>query len=134
MKTIISLVILSVVLVSCVDYHEEVRYDFRDRVIGRYSVEEYSETFNEHVYYTMYVSKDYSSADGIYLEDFYADGIQVYAYMNNDRITIPFQISEGYEIEGHGTYYRGEFILDYSVRDRYSNAPTDYCSTVAYEE
>jgi hypothetical protein len=134
MKTIFTLVFVSVLAASCTNYYDETTYDYRDRVIGRYSVEEYSDTFNEDIYYTMYVSKDYGSSDGIYFENFYVEGIRVYAYMNNDHITIPFQITEGYEVEGHGSYYHGEFHLNYSVYDRHSNSPTDYCSTVAYAE
>jgi hypothetical protein len=134
MKRIIPLVLFSAVMVSCVEYVEEPRYDYRERITGSYAVEEYSETFDEYVYYDMYLSKDYNTSDGIYLENFYADGISVYAYFNNDRITIPFQVTEGYEIEGHGTYSRGELDLHYSVRDRYSNSLTDYCDTYAYRE
>jgi hypothetical protein len=134
MKTILTLALMSVMLVSCVDVYDGPRYDYRDRMIGNYEVEEYSDTYDEYVYYNMYVSKDRSSADGVYFQDFYASGLGVYAYINGDRITIPFQVSEGYEVEGHGTYYRGELQLHYTVRDRYSNAPTDYCDTVAYPE
>ena len=134
MKTVFSLVFVSFALVSCVDYYEEPRYDSRDRIIGRYDVEEYSDTYDEYVYYRMYVSKEYSSRDGLILDDFYAEGVRVYAYLSNDYISIPFQVSDGFEIEGHGDYYRGELQLHYTVKDRYSNSFTDYCETIAYKD
>jgi hypothetical protein len=134
MKTVFSLVFVSFALVSCVDYYEEPRYDSRDRLIGRYDVEEYSDTYDEYVFYRMYVSKEYSSRDGLIFDDFYAEGVRVYAYLSNDYISIPFQVSDGFEIEGHGEYYRGELQLHYTVRDRYSNSFTDYCETIAYKD
>ena len=134
MKTIFSLVFVSFALVSCVDYYAEERYDFRDRMIGRYQVDEYSDPYNEYVYYSMYVSKDYSSRDGLIFDDFYAENVRVYAYVSNDYIDIPFQVTDGFEIEGHGNFYRGELQLHYTVKDRYSNSFTDYCDTVAYPE
>ena len=134
MKTVFSLVFVSFALVSCVDYHTETRYDFRDRMVGRYDVEEFSDTYNEYVYYDMFVSKDYGTDDGLIFDDFYAENVRVYAYVSGDYISIPFQITDGYEIEGHGNYYRGELQLHYSVKDRYSNSYIDYCETVAYAD
>lgn len=134
MKALFSLLLASFSLVSCVDYDTETRHDFRDRMVGRYEVEEFSDTYREYVYYNMYVSKDYGTRDGLVFDDFYAEDVRVYAYVNNDYIDIPFQITDGFEIEGHGTYYRGELQLNYSVKDRYSNSFTDYCETIAYAD
>ena len=134
MKALFSLLLASFSLVSCVDYDTETRHDFRDRMVGRYEVEEFSDTYREYVYYNMYVSKDYGTRDGLVFDDFYAEDVRVYAYVNNDYIDIPFQITDGFEIEGHGTYYRGELQLYYSVKDRYSNSFTDYCETIAYAD
>jgi hypothetical protein len=134
MKTVLSLIIVSFALISCGDYYSETRVDFRDRMTGSYEVEEFSDTYHEYVHYSMYVSKDRGSRDVIYFDDFYTENVQVYAIVANDHIDIPFQIANGYEIEGHGSYYHGEFRLDYSVKDRYSNSLTDYCQTVAYPD
>jgi hypothetical protein len=73
----------------------------------------------------------YSSTE-IYLNNFYAHNTQVYAYVNSHRITIPFQVSNGYEIEGSGTIYGSELRFDYRVRDIYHNTFTDYCEAIAY--
>ncbi len=132
MKPIIAFVLSAFMLVSCVDYTHETRYDYRDRMIGTYSVDEYSDTYHEYLYYTMRVSKEYGTRDGLLLKGFYAEGLTVSAYVSGDYIDIPYQITNGYEVEGHGTFYRGEFRLNYTVRDRYSDAPTDYCDAVAY--
>jgi hypothetical protein len=132
MKTLIYLLIASVSLVSCVDYYETV-YDERDRVVGSYDVDEYSNTHHEYVYYSMYVSKSHRSGNELILDNFYAEDLAVRAYISNGHITIPFQVIDGYEIEGTGSYYRGEMDLNYSVRDRYSNNHTDFCETIAHQ-
>ena len=135
MKTLSSLVFAAFVLSSCTNYYtEEVRYDYRERMTGYYDVEEYSDTYNEEVHYSIYVSKNPATHDGIYLQDFYAYGVRVSAYIDNDYIDIPFQVVNGFEIEGSGSFYGGELHLNYSVRDRRSNAPTDYCDTIAYRD
>src|SRR6187431_1342285 len=106
MKTILSLVFVSFALVSCTDYYiDETRYDYRERLTGYYDVEEYSDTYNEEVHYSMHVFKNYDTRDGIYFEDFYAAGLTIRAYISNDHIDIPFQVTEGYEVEGYGSFY-----------------------------
>src|SRR5215218_10206835 len=115
MKIILSLIFVSFALTSCTDYYiDETRYDYRERLTGYYDVEEYSDTYNEEVHYSMYVSKNYGSRDGVYFEDFYAEGVRITAYIDNDYIDIPFQIINGLEIEGHGSFYSGELHLHYS--------------------
>jgi hypothetical protein len=132
MKTIVYLLLSAFAFVSCVDYTDETRYDERDRIVGRYEVEEYSTTYDDHLYYDMYLSKDRSSRSLIYLDDFYLENLRVYADLDDDYISIPFQIVDGYEIEGSGYLYHGDLHLNYKVRDRYENAYPEYFETVAY--
>jgi hypothetical protein len=110
-------------------------YDGRDEITGYYDLEEYSRTYNDVTHYTVLVSKSAEDNDEIRFSNFYASDISVYAYVNRDRITIPYQIVDGYEIEGVGTIYSDASMdLDYTVRDQYSNAKTDFCDTKARRE
>jgi hypothetical protein len=115
---------------ACTIDNNDPRYDQRNDVVGYYDVEEYSQSYNDVTYYSMQISKG-RSYDEIVLRDLYADGLRVYAILNYDRITIPFQVVDGYEIDGTGTVYGSKINLDYRVKDRVNNARTDYCQTTA---
>lgn len=122
--------LLALFVSSCYVETVEPRYDPRDRVLGYYDVEEYSQTYNDYTYYSMRISKSGYDRE-VYLHNFYAVDIDVYAVLDYDKITIPFQIVDGYEIEGVGTVYGNELNFNYSVRDRRSNTRKDFCETIA---
>jgi hypothetical protein len=134
MKTTAYFGVLVLLLTSCVGYYdtETPSYDVRERFIGSYDVEEHSDTYRETTYYTMRVVRSYHSNEVI-LQGFYASDIDVYATVSNNYISIPFQIVDGFEIEGSGSYYRGTLDLHYTVYDRYGAHSTDYCETLAYK-
>lgn len=134
MKTSGLLIIAALLLISCTDYYTEPRYDSRNKMEGFYDVEEYSNTFGEYVYYGIHVYKNSRSYSEIYLDDFYAEGVRIYAIVDYDRITIPLQVSKGFEIDGTGIYHRGNLELTYRVRDLYNNSVTDFCETIAYQK
>jgi hypothetical protein len=137
MKKLGFLFILAAIVSACGDYYEgnnyvQPRNDIRDRVVGSYDVEEFSNTYNDYVYYNINVWKDSYSSDVVYIDDFYVENLRIKAIVNSDRISIPYQVIQGYEVEGNGHVYRDELQLNYSVRDLHSNAFTDYCDTRAY--
>ncbi len=133
MKRLIGIGFLAILFSACTETYYEPRYDSRDRLTGYYEVEEYSETYNDITYYSIRVSK--SGYDNeIYLNNFYATDLRVYAILDYDRITIPWQIANGYEIEGVGTVHGNELHLNYRVKDRYNHAPADFCETTAWFE
>jgi len=119
-------------LASCDVYYVEPRYDSRDQIVGYYNAEEYSETFNEDLYYDMRVSKSSNGSDEIYFNNFYGSDVRVYAYLDYNTITIPFQVVDGYEIEGVGRITGSDISLSYRVKDRISNTRTDFCDTMLY--
>src|SRR5574339_839311 len=121
MRRLLPLLFLALIAASCDVYDREPRYDSRDRIIGYYDVEEYSETYNQHTTYSMYIRKSRYSRE-IYIDNFYAADIRVYAYLDYDRITIPYQIIEGYEVEGSGTVYGRSISMHYRVKDTYSHS------------
>jgi hypothetical protein len=121
-------------LSSCEVTVIEPRYDNRDRMLGYYEVEEYSNTYGDFTYYSMLLSKSGYDGNEISFSNFYSVDISVYAHVNNDRITIPFQVVKGYEIEGVGTFNGSSINLNYSVKDTYTNSRTDFCETKAWIE
>jgi hypothetical protein len=133
MKKLIALSFTAFLLTSCYIDSIESRYDSRDRITGSYEVEEYSETYDDYTYYSFRVSKS-SYRDEVYFNNFYGADIRIYAVVSNDRITIPFQEENGYEIEGVGTIRGSEIHLSYTVKDLYDHSYTDYCETVAWME
>ena len=133
MKTFVTLCLIALSLSACTIETVEPRFDPRDRVVGRYEAEEYSETYHDFTYYSLHITKSAYSHE-IRFDNFYAAGINVYARLDQDRITIPFQIKDGYEIEGVGTVYGNEIDLHYSVRDRYNGSRTDFCETKLWLE
>lgn len=131
MKKLIVFGALIVVAASCTFYDVEPRYDSRDRFVGYYDVEEYSETYNETTHYEMHISRSRYSNE-VHIDNFYAANIRVYATVSFNDIRIPFQIVDGYEIEGSGTLYRDELNLTYRVKDTFGDSIADYCETVAW--
>ena len=131
MKKLIPFAALIFIASSCTFYDVEPRYDNRNKFVGYYDVEEYSETFSDLTYYEIRISKSHYDRE-IYIDNFYAADLRVYAIVSFDDIRIPFQVVDGYEIEGTGTLEHRELILNYRVRDIYSNDATDYCETVAW--
>ena len=131
MKTFISFIALLLIATSCSFYEVEPRYDNRNKFVGYYDAEEYSETYQNITYYEIRISKSRYDRE-IYIDNFYAADIRVYATVSFDDIRIPFQIVEGYEIEGTGSLYRNELILNYRVKDLYDHSVADYCETIAW--
>ena len=131
MKKLISFTALVLIAASCTFYEVEPQYDSRDKFVGNYDVEEYSETYSDMTYYDMRISKSGYDRE-IYLHNFYAADIRVYATVSFDEIRIPFQVVDGYEIEGSGSLYRDELNLSYRVKDLYDHSVSDYCETVAF--
>ena len=131
MKTFISVTALILLATSCSFYDVEPRYDDRNKFVGYYDVEEYSETYNDITRYEIRISKSRYDRE-IYIDNFYAADIRVYATVSFDDIRIPFQVVDGYEVEGTGTLHRGELNLNYRVLDLYDNSFADYCETIAW--
>jgi hypothetical protein len=127
MKKVFIASLLLVLLASCDITVIEPRYDYRDRIVGHYDVEEYSQTYNDLTYYSLYISKEGSSGYTIYLDNFYGSDISVYAYVEGDKITIPFQVTDGFEVEGTGLMQGGNISLTYRVKDRYQDTRSDFC-------
>jgi hypothetical protein len=133
MKKAIPFFVLICAMSACTFYDVEPRYDNTEKFVGYYDVEEFSETYNDITNYTMRISKS-AYRDEVYLNNFYGADLRVYATVSYDEIRIPFQVVDGYEIEGTGSIFRDELTLDYRVKDLYDNSISDYCQTTAWRE
>lgn len=124
-----------IVLASCDVYYldNERPYRSRDRIIGSHYAEEYSETYHDYYEYNVFISAGNRSNE-VYIENLYIDGLAIYATVSYDAITIPFQVIDGYEIEGAGTIYSDQISLNYSVRDRYENTIRDFCEATLWRD
>lgn len=131
MKNLLFFASLIVFATSCTFYDVEPRYDHREKFVGYYDVEEYSETYGDYTYYEMRITRS-PHAREVFLDNFYAADLRVYATVSFDDIRIPFQVVDGYEIEGSGSLYRNELTLSYRVKDLYDHSVSDYCETVAW--
>lgn len=133
MKTKLLLLIITSVFISCDIMVVEPVYDSRDRVIGTYQIEEYSQTYNDNVRYNVYIRKGFGyRSESVIIENFYNADVDVIAEIVGDKIFISRQIVQGYEIEGVGTLYYDEIRFTYRVRDNYYNKPTDFCEATAW--
>lgn len=105
----------------------------RDRIVGSHYAEEYSETYHEYYEYDVWISSG-SRSNEVYIENLYIDGLSIYATVSYNAITIPYQIIDGYEIEGVGTIYDDQISLNYYVRDRYEGTVKDFCEATLWRD
>jgi len=131
MKRFLFFITMLIGLSACEFYYLEPRYDARDRIVGSHDVEEYSETYNDYTYYTIYIERS-SGHGNILIDNFYGVDISVCATVVGDKITIHRQVVNGYEVEGIGTIYGDEIDFHFSVDDLYSSSRTDFCEAIAY--
>ncbi|MCK6618251.1 MAG: hypothetical protein L6Q51_11475 [Cyclobacteriaceae bacterium] len=130
MKNIAFIAVL-VGLSACEFYYYDPYANPVSRIAGRYSVSEYSETYNVWYNYTIRIEPSGYNAQEVRIDNFYDAGVRVYATVSNTKITIWRQTVNGYTVEGTGTVYGDEISFTYSVRDNRSNAHTDFCEATA---
>lgn len=122
------------VLSACeIHIDERPNFDDRNKLVGNYRIEEYSDTFGEITEYSISIGKSRIDNKAIYISNFYGVGIEVKAEVRGNRIIIPYQVINGYEIDGEGWYDYGEIEFDYVVTDlQRHRLLSDYCSAVAW--
>jgi hypothetical protein len=130
MKTLVFLSAVLFVATSCDVYYVEpapvVVYDERDAFVGSYDVSEYSSTYDENWEYGISI---YKSSGQIVIDNFYNSGLKVYANVSGQNLYIPWQTVDGYEIKGDGFVEGSKIVLNYKVRDTYTQgAAWDFCN------
>lgn len=123
-------VALALVAMSC-DVDIEPRYDPATRVTGSYAVDEYSHTYGE---YTSFDIRIYQNGySRVVITNFYGVGIDVDAEVRGNMLIIPFQVRNGYEVEGEATIAFDALHFSYSVRDIYEHrSARNYCDADAW--
>ena len=106
-------------------------YDTRDDLVGRYQIDEYSETTEEYFSYNIEILKSYNLNEVI-LYNFYDVGIDVIAQFNGYKLIIPRQFIGDYEVEGTGRLNDGELSISYIVRNNYQAPSTDFLYFTAW--
>jgi hypothetical protein len=131
MKKLLLFSLVLIALTSCDFYYLDPLVDTRNRIIGSHDVEEYSETYNDYTNYSIYIGRSGYSNE-IYIDNFYAVDIRIYASVTANKIDICRLVADGYEIEGVGTIYDGEIQFNYRVKDLITGSRTDYCEATAW--
>lgn len=109
-------------------------FDGRGRFTGDYRVEEYSQSTNESFRYNISIDRSLDFNDEVIIRNFYDAGIDVFAFVDGDKIFIDRQINGSFEIEGVGTRRGGRVELDYIVRDITPGSNfTDFLSATAFK-
>jgi hypothetical protein len=131
MRTIMYAIGFLTLLSSCEINMIEPRYDERDRVTGYYDLEEFSDTYHDYTYYEVRITKGSYNDETIYVDNFYGANIRVKAIFRNGKITIPYQVIDGYEVDGTGNLSGSRLSLTYRIKDTYNRGPADFCSARA---
>lgn len=106
--------------------------DQRNRITGKYLLDEYSQTYNADFSYNIEILKSNGDNNEVYILNFYDSDIDVLAVIDDDKVFIPFQEKGNLEVEGVGTIYGNVIELNYSVFDLNENDSfPDFCTTVA---
>lgn len=134
MKTrLVLLSLIVVLLASCDVIVVESRYDERDRVTGSYRIEEYSQTYNMYSNFHLSIHPAGYGQQDVFIDNFYNADITVRGEVSANKIYIPLQLVDGYEIEGVGTIYSNQIEWSYQVRDTYERyQPVDFCEATAW--
>ncbi len=90
--------------------------DDRNKFLGRYEVKEQSlETYVPRNDYEVRIRKDLATTDEVIIYNFYNLGIEVYAVVNGNSLTVPRQQHQVYEYEGSGNMSGNVITVEYTV-------------------
>jgi len=130
MKTLVFIAAI-LLMTSCDVYYVEPvvpapSYDPRDLFVGSYDLSEYSSTYDEYWDYSVTIYK--TGRSELVIDNFYNSGLRVYAGFNGNSIIVPWQIVDGYELQGDGYIEGSRLIITYKVRDTCTQSSAwDFC-------
>lgn len=88
--------------------------DPRSQYIGSWGV---TETVTKN-YYTVSISADPNSSNGVFINNFGASTVQAHAVVSGNSISVTNQqLSNGWFVNGSGTYSSNKMIWSYSIND-----------------
>lgn len=112
---------------------EPVPWDDRDAFVGTFSVNDYSETLDEHFAYQVVISKVCCNSNQVWIHNFYGVDIDVLAEVHGNRITVSRQFIGDYEVEGTGRLEYDQLTMTFVVRDHYYTPTlTDFVSSTSW--
>jgi hypothetical protein len=135
MKTLVLAFAVLFLATSCDVYYVDPDpvpvYDARDQFIGTFDITEYSSTYDEYWEYGLSIYK--SGGGQIVIDNFYNSNMRVYANVNGNKFYIPWQIVDGYELQGDGYISGNKLVFSYKVRDTYTaGAAWDFCDATGW--
>lgn len=129
----IILLALSSCQLTVVEEPHVVHVDVRDRFLGVFDIEEYSETFDMYNYYHVDIVALHGEPGSVILRNFYGAGIDVIADVEGNHLYIPQQDVGGFHVEGEGSISGNRLELSYYVHDHLAHHDiTDYCLSVGW--
>ena len=135
MKRLVPIILIAVVTFSCdVVIVEQPYIDPRDKFLGHYEIDEYSQTLDWHtIYYVDVLKSGGEYGNDIFISNFYDIGVQVRAEVHGSKLVIPWQVRGRYEIEGSGVINGNRLDLVYTVHELDCCNPfTDYCDAIGW--
>lgn len=126
--------LLFIALGSCqiILFDEPSYYDDRNDLVGRYELDEFSETTELYYTYNIEILKSCCNSDEVYIRNFYDVGIEAVASFDGYKLIIPRQFIGDYEVEGTGRLNGSELTLSYIVRNRFQHPTTDFLNFTAW--
>ncbi|MFP4064229.1 MAG: hypothetical protein ACLFN2_05495 [Bacteroidales bacterium] len=90
--------------------------DERSSFLGRYEVEEYSQvTYSQRPEYEVIIRADQGTEDFVIISNFYNMDFDAGARVDGQRLIIPSQVYNFYEVEGEGELRGSVITLHYTV-------------------
>jgi hypothetical protein len=98
--------------------------DARQQFLGNWGV---NETVTKN-YYTVTISADNNSANGVYIQNFGASTVQAFGIVNGNLITITSQtLANDWVVQGSGTFSNNKILWNYNITDGATS--TNYIAT-----
>jgi hypothetical protein len=133
-KLLIFLVFTSSMTACEFIYVEDTATDSLFRMSGTYRVEEYSRKYQNYHRYSIWVARS-SHRHGLRIDNVYDEGLTVEASVYGTTIEIPYQVVNGFAIEGTGYWESDHISLDYTIVDTYSpNSRMDFCDLSGWRD
>ena len=101
-------------------------YDARDNLVGRYQVDEFSESTEQYFSYSIDIYKSCCNSNEVVIYNFYDVDLEVSAQFDGYKLIIPSQYIGDYKVEGTGRLENGELTVSYVVHNRFQNPSTDF--------
>jgi hypothetical protein len=135
MKKLLFFLTFTSIMTACeFIYVEDTGTDNIFRLTGTYRVDEYSRKYQNYYQYSIWVSRS-NHSHCVRIDNVYDEGMSVEASVYGTTIEIPYQIVNGFAIEGTGYWNTDHINLNYTIVDTYSPySRKDFCDLSGWRE